>query len=361
MRTVIFLVFMASLFSCINPSTQNASEAMVISIEKPVYATGFELHHLSDSSTKIIIYNPDRKDEILQTIIWKPRKAQKVACLSTTHISFLDKLGCLAQVKGVGFSELIKNKHAAVAIQNGQIQNISKGYETNDEVVFSIMPDLFFIYPFGGEDPRRFLEKGIGCVQIAEYTEKHPLGRSEWIKVFGVFMHEKQMADSIFNDIKSEYEALAEKVKNSSPSRPTVFFGSYDAGHWFAPPSNSFAAQFIRDAGGNYLFEGDTATANIIIPDEEFILKGKEIDFWGKLLTSDGSVGPNDFTMSESRFAQVRAVQSGGLFYCNTTESDYHGDALLEPQKMLADLIGIFHGDQFPIGEPVYFRRVMSN
>lgn len=358
MRILITTVVIAFLFNgCIQPGS-TSQDAMVVGIQKPVYATGFEIQWLSDSSKKVIIYNPDQPGEVLQTIVWKPHQAGKVTCLSTTHLSFLDHLGCMEQVKGCGFPELVRNAHAVEAIRSGAIQNISRGYETNDEVVFSIMPDLFFVYPFGGEDPRRFLEKGIGCVQIAEYAEKHPLGRAEWIKVFGVFMHREAQADSVFQQIRSSYEGLVEKARALSNKKPKVFFGSYDAGNWFAPPSNSFAAQFIRDAGATYLFEGDTSTANIVIPAEEFMVKAPEIDFWGKLLASNQEVKAEDFTMGDHRFMHTQALQTGGLFYCNTQESDYHGDALLAPHHILADLIYIFHGVQFDQAHPIYFRKV---
>lgn len=358
MRFSILAAFYLLVFaSCKQPQKGN-DQSMVIRTDRPKYATGFEIQHLSDSSTKVVIFNPDKSGEVLQSIIWKPGAAEKVVCLSTTHLSFLDRLKSIHAVKGCGFTELVKNVNGVEAIRNGQIQNISKGYETNDEVVFSIMPDLFFVYPFGDDDPRRFLEKGIGCVQIAEYAEKHPLGRTEWIKVFGVFMQKESLADSVFQRVEDEYIFLMKEMNGRALSKPKVFFGSYDAGNWFAPPSNSYAAQFIRDAGGEYLFEGDTSSSNIIIPSESFIARSNEIDFWGKLLTSNQLVDISDFTMNDNRFSHVKAISSGGLFYCNTNESDYHGDALMEPHLMLADLIGIFHPGQEKLGETHYFKTL---
>ena len=171
-------------------------------------------------------------------------------------------------------------------------------------------------------------------------------------------MHKEAEADSIFQNIRKDYEMLAEKAKGHTSNQPIVFFGSYDAGNWYAPPSNSYAAQFIRDAGARYLFEGDTASSNIVIPAEEFMAKAPSIQFWGKLLASDHAVTSTDFTMNDERFMHAQAQQTGGLFYCNTKESDYHGDALIEPHKILSDLIGIFHGNQFTSESRFYFKKV---
>lgn len=45
------------------------------------------------------------------------------------------------------------------------------------------------------------------------------------------------------------------------------------------------------------------------------------------------------------------------VFHCNTAEVDYFGDAILEPDRMLADLISVLHpGAAQPSALP-YFQR----
>ncbi len=39
----------------------------------------------------------------------------------------------------------------------------------------------------------------------AEYLEKHPLGRAEWIKFVALFFDREKEADSIFNVIENDY------------------------------------------------------------------------------------------------------------------------------------------------------------
>ncbi len=354
-----FAVFLVILcLGCRTKPKEQRSDLKVISCLKPLYAKGFEIETMSDSSYRILLFNLQKTGDTLQVINWKRPAVGRLACLSTTHIAFIDQLERINDLKGTGFTDLVKNKHAAQRVISGEIINLSIAHDIDDEKVYSINPELFFVYPFGGADYRKFLSKGIGCVQISEYLETNPLGRAEWIKLFGALLGEEQKADSIFKAVALKYESAAQLVKVSNLTHPSVFTGSYDNGNWFAPPGNSFAATLLMDAGAQYIFADSITDGNLIVPFEKLLNSVYDVDFWGKIMMVEGEVTQKNFVDNDERLTHLKAFSQGNMFYCNTFQSDYHGDAVMEPDIMLNDLIKIFHKNLLPDYQSVYFHQL---
>lgn len=333
------------------------SPSEVVSVMKPEYAQGFEVQTLADSSKVIVLFNMEKGGDTLQLIHWKPTDVKRIACIATTHISMIDKLGRLSDLKGVGVADRVRNLHARELIDKGDIINISTGYEMDAEVIYGLQPQLLFVYPFGDGNYNKYLRKGIGCVQISEYLEKHPLGRAEWIKLFGVLLNEEEKADSVFQSIKRDYDELKSNVNWAEEERPSVFNGSYDNGYWFSPPGNSFIAQLITDAGGYYIFSDSLKTGNIVLPFEAMYERVYDVDFWGELLSAPQDPTIASIKRDDKRMAQIKSVREGNVYYCNSENTDYHGDAVLEPQVILADLISVFHPQLLPEHKAVYYKK----
>jgi hypothetical protein len=145
---------------------------------------------------------------------------------------------------------------------------LTTGNELEPEAVFSIAPDILFVYPFGGKSYEKFLSQGIGCVQVSEYLEKHPLGRAEWIRLFGCLLGKQALADRMFNEIESQYVILRDSIAKGIANRPVVFAGSMDGDRWAVPSANSYLATLFYDAGARYVFSDTSATGNLVLPFE---------------------------------------------------------------------------------------------
>lgn len=341
------VVFWSSFFlvvvGCGNDRQTNVeNEPAALSVFKPSYAKGFEAVLLADSSLKIVLFNLEAAGETLQVIRWRPRDVQRIACLSTTHVSFLDALDKLPVLKGVGFADRLFAPNLKDRVNSGELINLTAGNELDAEAVFSIQPELLFVYPFGGKSYEKFLQKGIGCVQVSEYLERHPLGRAEWIKLFGYFTGRQAQADSIFSSIEQEYLILRDSVANSEGYRPSVFAGSMDGDRWAVPSSNSYLAQLVNDAGGRWIFSDTSSTGNLVVSFEDFYSTASGADYWGKLIYESAAPTVDMITQGDARLMELKAFQAHRVFACNTMLTDYHGRALLEPAALLRDLQKIF-------------------
>jgi iron complex transport system substrate-binding protein len=309
------------------------------------YSKGVSIQRDNDTTCSIYLSQPGENQHLRSEVIhWKYRQIQRVGCLSTTHIPFIMALKCDQTLVATGFSECRHYPGIDSSIQSDKIKDLSVCGNLDKELLIKTSPELFFTYPFGGNTCQDMLNAGIGCVQVTEYLEEHPLGRAEWIKLFGALLNRSTLADSIFENIENRYN---EATAIAHQDAPIVFFGTFDGEAYYAPPSNSFIAQLIRDAGAKYYFEGRTGSFNIRLDKEEMMEITTKADFMGSV-----EFGKNEWANN------IQSISSGKkpvLFRCDAAQKDYYGKALLEPDALLIDFNLIFHSGSFPTDSLKYF------
>jgi iron complex transport system substrate-binding protein len=347
MRILFHFLALACLFalSCCQSGNQRnlISDSAILQHVEPRYARGFDWKLCADSSVLITLFDLNSPGDTLQTIRWKRQSIEGLACLSTTHIPYLSALNSLDVLKGTCFADRMMDPAAKQMHAQGKILNLSMGNELDEEILFSIKPDLLFVYPFGDKSYDRYLSQGIGCVQVSEYLEKHPLGRAEWIRLFGCLLNKQQLADSLFRGIEARYLALRDSISHLNLNRPVVVAGSMDGDRWAVPAGNSYLATLIYDAGGSYLFSDSARSGNLVLPFETFYAWASRAEFWGKIVYEDYFHSSNQITEGDDRLLQLPAFTGKGVFACNAMQTDYHGKALLEPHVLLSDLNAIFN------------------
>ena len=118
-----------------------------------------------------------------------------------------------------------------------------------------------------------------------DWTEKTPLGKAEWIKFFGSLYDLDEKASEIFNSIEKEYNSVLVLAKKAK-TQPTIFAGAIYEDQWFLPQGDSWAAYFLKEANGNYLWKDSKGTGSLALSFESVLDKAKEADFW---------IGPGQF------------------------------------------------------------------
>lgn len=349
-----FVLFLLMAFGCQNSTPHNTRSGSGKTI-KPAYAKGFEIIQL-ENSTQLVLFDLQKPGDTLEVITLNPTPSSNLACLSTTHLSYFDLLGALDLIKSVAFADLVRNTRAKERISSGQIQNLSGADDVNIELLLSHKPEYFFVYPYGHGNYDKYTSKGIACIPISEYLEPHPLGRLEWIKVFGAVIGKQHQADSIFNAIATEYEMTRKHIAEKKSNTPSAFTGSAEAGTWFAPPGNSFQSKLIQDAGAKYVYQDTIMTGNLSIPLENLVVDVLHTDYWGIVEFSSESLSYTTVAERNPLLKNIDAFQQKHIFYCNTSVVDYFGDAVVEPHFMLKDLGAIFHPQLFDNHTPKYFQ-----
>jgi iron complex transport system substrate-binding protein len=366
-----FLVIFLS--SCGSGGSFNFSESTKGEKEISVrHAQGLRIWQ-SAEGFRVVVRNPQDTTQILGNYFFKTvdQSAEdslgkglsirvpitNAALQSTTFVSFFDKLGEIDRVDGLGYAVRNQNANMAARLKSGAAIEITSGNDLDFEQLLKLAPDVLMVYQYADSDFSRYTEEGIPVVMNMEFAESTPLGRAEWIKLVGCLTGKLKESVEIFDGIEKRYRDLRTQVAFKS-SLPLVFTGSKYGSSWFAPGRDSFIAQYIRDAGGIYSFEHIEGQGSTELDFEGVVSIITQADYWGFLISSEDEFSYQQVLEMDGIYSELKAFKRGQIFVCNTAKVDYFGDAVMEPDRILADLIGVFHPDLTPDHVFHYFRPI---
>lgn len=369
MKQVLFSILVLGVLSC-SDSPESPTNDPFVELGVVRYAEGFSLWQDDRGNYRVDLYNLESVDRELFYQFYLAADSvnagnnpvlsfpiDSLACLSTTHIALLDRSKALNTLKGVAFASYVKSEKVLEGLSNGTVTDLSGAEDVDLEKLIDLSPDAFLVYPFGDADYTVYEAEHIPCIPFSEYLEEHPLGRAEWMVLTGLMTGHLQEALSVFAKIESNYNRTAELAASMNNS-PSVFTGSFSDDTWFAPPGNSLISRFITDANGSYLFEDEIALGNIEFQFEELFDLAYEVDFWGKIVFEQGPLTLDNILEQDERFAELKAFRDGNIFYCNASDKDYFGEGIVEPDKILSDLVAILHPEFLPEHIPAYFQSI---
>jgi len=288
--------------------------------------------------------------------------AEKVICLSTTHLSALDLLGKINTLTGVSCPEYISNKMVNRLIKEGRIHDVGYDRNLNYELILNLDPDIVFAYGVGGETAgylNKLKDLGIGVVANAEYLEETVLAKTEWIKFIAAFYDIEDIADEKYSLIEKEY-TLYRQLADSVKDKPKVLTGMPWKGTWYVPGSDSYLAKMISDAGGELLWKDNSSSESVAMSIEAVFEKAREADIW---INTGNANFKSDILFVDERIGKLQVFRKGKLYNNNARQNerggnDYWESGMVNPQIILKDLVKIFHPDILPDHELVYYRKI---
>ena len=200
---------------------------------------------------------------------------------STTHIPMLELLNSENTLIGFPNARYISSVKTRKRIDEGKVADLGSEQDMNTETLLSIQPDLvigFSLHP-NNKLYNNIQKLGIPVLFNGDWLEETPLGRAEWIKVFGALLGKEKEADSIFTAIETEY-LKAKKIALKNPNPPTILSGSMFKDIWNVPAGDSYIANFFKDANLNYLWKDTQGTGSLPLNFESVLDKGQQADFW---------------------------------------------------------------------------------
>ncbi|MGQ9846662.1 MAG: ABC transporter substrate-binding protein [Bacteroidales bacterium] len=323
------------------------------------YANHFSVFLNQDSSFTIKVINPYQGslgDTFTYLLSHKKNKSnaihipvKKVAIFSTTYIGFLDALNELSSIIAISCTNQIYNTKIINRISQGQIFETGFENSINYEKLALSKPDVVFIYSVSKET-MPYVEKikslGISVVYVAEFMEEHPLGRAEWIKFFGSFFEKSIIADSIFRTIEHQYDSI-KQLAQSLQNHPTVFLNIPYQGIWYMPQGNSYMANLIKDAGGNYLYQKTIGNQILKFDFEKVLTDAINADIW---LNPGFVKTKKELYENDQRYSLFKAYKNSAIF--NQTlrinamgGNDFWESGVVNPHLILEDLYHIFKND----------------
>ena len=152
---------------------------------------------------------------------------------------------------------------------------------------------------------------------------------------------------------------LGRDTRASGFGDAAVVFGEI----WYVPGGKSFMANFINDAGGSYIWNDNEKTGSLNLGFEEVYVKAKNADFWlNQALVKTKA----ELLSLEKRYSDFRAFKIGNLYnnIKNTNNkgySDYWETGIMYPNRILSDLIQIFHPElKAQIKNDLYYYKKLN-
>ncbi|NMG11091.1 ABC transporter substrate-binding protein [Brasilonema sp. UFV-L1] len=286
-----------------------------------------------------------------------------IVSLSTTHLPHLDKLGVVDKLVGISDRKQVNTASVVDKIKTGQVVEVSNNANVNVEKLLELNPDLVTTHGVGNpniDSYPKLLEAGLKVAINAEYMESSPLGRAEWLKFTALFFNHEAKAAKIFAEIAQQYETIVAQVK-SVKNRPSVFVGFNFKGTWYMPGGNSYVAQYLADAGANYLWKEDKSSGSLPLSFEKVFERAVNADYW--LNFSQSCQTRKDLLAEDNRYAEFKAVKNGNLYNNNarintTGGNDYWESGITNPHLVLSDLIKILHPEILPNHQLKYYRQL---
>lgn len=288
---------------------------------------------------------------------------RRVVCLSTTHIAFIDFLDRSSSILGVSGAGLIYSKRVTERVEKGFVKDVGYDQNLNYELITSLQPDVIFCYGVGSESIgylNRLSELGHKLFFIGDYLEEHPLGKAEWIRVFGALFGLDVQADSLFNLIERDYlettHLLKEKVH-----KPVVFLNSPWKDSWFFPGKENYIVKLINDAGGSYVFDSLLeGTRSYPVSLERALEAGMKSDIW---LNPGTANSITDITLFDERLTILLPYRTGMIYNNNNRMSsgggnDFWESGVVRPDLVLKDLIFIFNPAILPDHQLYYYKKL---
>jgi len=294
-------------------------------------------------------------------VIFVPLK--KIICMSTTHLSMISAVGEEETVAGVSGTNFVYSPGIRQNIEKGLVMDVGYEANLNKELILKISPDLIMIYGIGSESSGylgKIKELGIKILINADYLETDPLGRAEWIKLFGALYCKENLADSIYKSEVEKYIKLKSFIAQNTKSRPKVMLGLPFKDTWYISPGNSFISNLITDAGGDYLWMDVKSSVSMPYGIENVYLKGLKADFWLNIGTA---ASKNEISNVDPRLNELPCFKNDNLFNNNKRitakgGNDFWESGSLYPHIILNDIAEILHPELFSDRELIYYRKI---
>lgn len=320
---------------------ENCTDQKIVKTFKPTYAKGFEINYYADFK---IIRNLISKSDVIQakkelkcksSLYQIKSEVERLGMTSTTYLPLLVELKQTKKLVAFQGKKYISGKDFDLT----KIQDLD--YELSKEALVGLKSDLIIAYDLNLKNSLSEYHKlKIPLVLNDDYKEDHPLARLEWIIYNSAFFNKEEDFIKIFNEKKTRYLELKNKVKVNGP---LVLIGDVQGGNWATPGGQSNIGILFRDAGARLAF--DVASNKTQFLNLEYVISLKEKPtYWfvNNFWNSKDEAKKEKENHIYSRFLGIK------IYNNNNKQNDQGFNEFWQsgqyyPDQILQDLINIFN------------------
>ena len=272
------------------------------------------------------------------TVLQQP--LDNIYLVATSAMDYFRELNAIDNISLSGTQE--KDwyiEEAKQAMEDGSITYAGKYSAPDYELITATGCDLAIESTMIYHSPKvKEQLESMGTPVFVDYSsyEAHPLGRMEWLKLYGVLLGKQEQAQQAYDALLTKLQPVLDAQKTD---KTVAFFYITSNGAVSVRKSGDYVAKAIELSGGNYIFsdlEDDTATASMNMQMERFYSQAKDADILIYNSTIEGELTDmSQLLEKSSMLADFKAVQNGNV-WC--TEKN-----LFQESLGLGDLMVDFH------------------
>lgn len=347
----LFVILLVLLASC--KATNEKQEKQQTSSDFEVKAAKHFRFVTKNEHTVLQIINPDNGKTMIELLPMNGNR--KIMALSSTFIGMLDKIDACNTIVGVSEMKYVSNSLVHQNFKSGKVMEAGFDVKQTVERIIAQQPEIIFHSGYNTDFPieKQLKNVGITCVPVYDWREETPLGKAEWIKVYGFLLGKYDQANEVYNSVVKSYTELKQKASNLEPSK-LLISGNVIGGEWCAPAGNSFMAQLMKDANITYNYFDAPGTGSMMSSQEKILSENKSATYW---------INPGAKSLEDLKNQNPKAVlfdaYNNKMVYCYYNNDQYYWEeSSISPHLLLGDLIQIAHPEFQLKGNLHFYERL---
>lgn len=314
--------------------------------------------NIADGQAFLLVPEGTPVPETDRVVLQQPIEGLYVA--ATSAVDLFDGFGSLEAVQMVSSKDWAL-PHVQAALDDGSMQFAGKYSRPDYELILSehcgLAVESTMIY-HTPEIKEQLEQLGIPVLVERSSYETHPMGRMEWMKLYGLLLGETEAAEAAFAEADEHFRAVALDPIPEEEQPTVAFFYITSGGYVNIRKPGDYTTRMIELAGGRYAFTADdlhveeNALSTMNIQMETFCELARDADILIYNSSIDGTLsGIRDLTDKSPVMADFKAVREGQV-WCTGQNLFQETTGAAE---MIADFHTVFTGDE---GELTYLYHV---
>lgn len=305
----------------------------------------------------------DLPDEVLPqgcTIVRVP--ISKAVVYTSVHAALLAELGVIDSISGVCDGQYSRCDDIIGRLEDKRIVDLGSSMNPDIEKMVMLDPDALFISSFEGGDKGKADRLQIPIIECADYMERSPLARAEWMRFYGRLFGCTDAADSLFCVVERDYLtecALAEDVIKRLGNKKPVLLCDMPMGNvWYQPGGNSTMGRLYRDAGARLLFDNNDKSGGVPYSFEAIVERAiSDADVWLLRYNSDSDITKKTLSSDLPVSRKIAPFLENRVWGCNTSHVPFYEQVPFHPEVLLHELVSILFFDK---SENRYYSKVVK-
>ena len=293
----------------------------------------------------VVPENEEIPEGLPEEVVVLQKPLDKTYLVSTSAMDLINTCGALDMIKLSGSKESDWYVEAAKkAMDEGTLKYAGKYRAPDYELILENGCNLAIENTMIYHEPTakaKLEELGIPVLVETSSYESHPLGRLEWIKLYGILFDKEAEAEKYFDEQLSIIEPIMKDNKNTG--KTVAFFHVTANGLINVRKPGDYITKMIELSGGNYalksLGDEDNALSTMNMQMEDFYAEASQADIIIYNSTIGGEITSIDELLKKNElFKDFKAVKEGKV-YCTERNLFQQTTGIAEFMKDLNDVV----------------------